>query len=1218
MQGLLNFLQRSEEFKEITRGLDKGLRQQLICGLSGAQRAYLLATLAGVLLPSTSALIVTPGEREAGDLAEEIAGFLPGAPVRLFPAMGSEPIAILAQSKESPAQRMQVLEGFCTGKPVVAVASVEALLTPLIPPVVMQKEQLNLEVGGRIDPATLVARLWVLGYERVAMVEGRGQFAARGGIVDVFPMTAPRPVRLEFFDDEVDSIRKFNVENQRSEDNQKNLVVFPAREMIVPDRLRWDTAVPAIAKEYQTQISRLARTGSAEARNRLQESVGQVLSLLESFAGYPNRQEEPEEEGGAFSTPQANSVGAGKGPENSGGPLLEREGGYVSGIGQFLPFFYPDAATLFHYLPADSLVYVDDPIRVGEVALNLDRERMVRNSERLEKGWVLPEQAKIQIDWDKLTAAMAGHKVVAGSLIPRQSDWIKPLQTVQLSGRSVPSFFGKMDLLAGSIREWRREGYAVVIVVSGQERGRQLVAALRDYQVDAFYTVALQGRVRAGNVAITPGRLAEGFQMAACRLAVLAEADIFSRQKRFAAKKKKQEGQRLAPFVDLKTGDYVVHIQHGIGRYEGIVPLTVDDIVKEYLLVKYAAEDKLYVPVEQVGLVQKYLGSEGSAPRLSRLGGADWNRVKTRVKEAVREIAQELLTLYAARETAPGFAFGADTVWQTEFEGAFPYEETEDQLKAVEEVKADMERANPMDRLLCGDVGYGKTEVALRAAFKAAMESKQTAVLAPTTILAQQHYNTFRERLTDYPVRVEVLSRFRSPKEQRMILKDLTQGTVDILIGTHRMIQEDVVFKDLGLLIIDEEQRFGVAHKEKLKFFRKNVDVLTLSATPIPRTLHMSLVGLRDTSLLETPPEGRYPIQTYVLDEDPILFREAIRKEIGRGGQVFFVYNRIADMAQVAMWLQGLAPEARIAMAHGKMREEDLEQVMREFLDGEHDVLVCTTIIENGLDIANVNTLLVKEADMMGLSQLYQLKGRVGRSNRLAYAYFTFRRNKLLGEAAEKRLAAIKEFTELGAGFKIAMRDLEIRGAGNILGAEQHGHIASVGFDLYCRLLEEAVREAKGGQAAPPPEISVELPVEAYIPDVYIPDPNQKVEIYKRIAGLVSIAELEDLAEELVDRFGDPPVVVDNLLAVARVKALAGALGVKKIAVRGKRFSLLLRRDHLITGEKLVWAGQRYRNEIKFHSKGEEYEINIGFSGVKQENQTARLKVLEEFLSEMA
>ncbi|HOV80861.1 MAG TPA: transcription-repair coupling factor, partial [Bacillota bacterium] len=668
-------------------------------------------------------------------------------------------------------------------------------------------------------------------------------------------------------------------------------------------------------------------------------------------------------------------------------------------------------------------------------------------------------------------------------------------------------------------------------------------------------------------------------------------------------------------FVELKVGDYVVHVNHGIGRYLGVVPLAIGGIRKEYLLVQYAGEDKLYVPVDQVGLIQKYLGGEGDAPRLSRLGGGDWARVKGRVKDAVRDMAGELLALYAARETMKGHSFGPDTVWQREFEDTFPYEETPDQLRATEEVKADMESNKPMDRLLCGDVGYGKTEVALRAAFKAVVDGKQVAVLVPTTILAQQHYNTFQERLAGFPVKVEVLSRFRTLREQRRVVEGLERGTVDIVIGTHRLIQDDVRFKNLGLLVVDEEQRFGVAHKERLKMLRKNVDVLTLSATPIPRTLHMSLAGVRDTSILETPPEDRYPVQTYVVEEDPVLIREAIRRELNRGGQVFFVYNRIMDLERVAMWLQELVPEARIAVAHGQVKDDELEQVMLDFIGRQYDLLVCTTIIENGLDISNVNTLIVKEANMMGLAQLYQLRGRVGRSNRLAYAYFTYRRDRVLGEAAEKRLAAIREFTELGSGFKIAMRDLEIRGAGNILGTEQHGHIAAVGFDLYCRLLEEAVREARGEKAVQPVETSVELPVEAYIPDTYVPDTNQKVELYKRIAGLFSLEELGYLEEELRDRFGALPEPVQNLLAVAKVRIMAAGLMIRTISLLPGQLRVIFSPSHPLTGKSLVEVAGQYRSAVKFVNAGEDFEIKLRVAEKAKVDSRALLARLENFLN---
>jgi len=1166
MRGILKPLQQSIEFNSLVQGVRKKLKQQLIFGISGSQRSYLLAGLAEEFAP-LPLLVITPGDGEAVALADEIAGFLPGVPVRQFPVWHLLPHHVLAQSKEVMAQRLQVLEGLSRGERMLVIAPVETLLRRLIPPGEFTAPVLRLATGQQVSVEELLPGLMKLGYERVDLVEERGQFAMRGGILDIFPMTAHRPARLEFFDDEVDSIRRFNTLTQRSEEKIEELVIYPARELVITGETTWQNARQALEHEYRVQLRKLNRSGDTGAARQLEEQVGEAL---------------------------------------------EGMGGYFNGIEHYLPFFYNETITLLDYLPAGSLVFVDDPVRVEDVARVVQREREEINKELLAKGRLLPLQFLSYANWDHIQDSLSTRQVVYGSLLPRRAQPVRYQNMINFSGKPLPSFLGNIEMLAGEIRQWSNSGYTVVILVSGQQQAQQLISSLLEYKVDAFYAGSLEGHVRPGNVVITSGNLEEGFELPSCRLVMITETGIYGRRKK--PRRERKQVERLTPFVDLKVGDYVVHVNYGIGRYLGVVPLTIAGIRKEYLLVKYAGEDKLYVPVDQAGLVQKYLGSEGEAPRLSRLGGGEWARVKNRVRESVREMARELLALYAARETVQGHAFGPDTVWQKEFEEAFPYEETPDQIRAVEEVKADMERRRPMDRLLCGDVGYGKTEVALRAAFKAVMEGKQVAVLVPTTILAQQHFNTFRERFTRYPVNVEVLSRFRSAREQRQVIQGLERGTVDIVIGTHRLVQEDIRFKDLGLLVIDEEQRFGVAHKERLKFMRKNVDVLTLSATPIPRTLHMSLAGLRDTSLLETPPKDRYPVQTYVLEEDPVLFREAIRREMSRGGQVFFVYNRVVDMERVAQWLQELVPEARIAVAHGQMKEDDLEQVMLDFLDYKFDVLVCTTIIENGLDIPNVNTLLVKEADMMGLAQLYQLKGRVGRSNRLAYAYFTFRKDKVLGEAAEKRLAAIREFTELGSGFKIAMRDLEIRGAGNILGAEQHGHIAAVGFDLYCRLLEEAVREARGEEVPQAPETTIELPVEAYIPDSYIPDINQKVEIYKRIAGLAALPDLSDLEYELADRFGDLPETVQNLLAVAKVRVLAGQLKVKKISLLPGQFRLVFSQDHPLTGDVLVAAGQRYQNEIKFNSSGEEFEIKLKLAGGGYIGSRSLLARLEDFL----
>lgn len=1168
MRGLLKPLQAVPEFIGLIRGLENNFRQQAVFGLSGSQTSYLYAGLAGVAAP-LPVLVVTPGEREACQMADEIAGLLPGAAVKLFPVWQLLPFQIIAHSKEVEAQRLQVLESLVRGERAVVIAPAEAVLRRLVPPQIFGRAALRLATGERAGRDDLIRRLLAMGYERVGLVEGRGQFCLRGGILDVFPMTAHRPVRIEFFDDEVDSIRRFNAATQRSEEKIDEVEIGAARELIVEDKA-WENFRRALKKEYRAQALKLEKAGE----------TGAARQLAEKFA-----------------------------------ETAEGACGYFNGIENFLPYFYREVITILDYLPAGAPVIVDDPVRVKEMIDSIQRERMETYSDLLSRGRVLPSQFLAYAGWSDIQGGLSRHPVIYSSLLPRQPDFVRPQQTFSLPWKAMPSFLGNLKMLAEEIRHWRKSGYATVILVSSHHRAQQILSSLKDHGVDAFYASSPEGHVRSGNVLVAVGSLSGGFELPDCRLAVVTERDIYGQFRR--VKRERKRVGRMAPFVDLRVGDYVVHANHGIGQYLGVVPLTIGGIQKEYLLVKYAGEDKLYVPVDQIGLIQKYLGSEGEAPRLSRLGGGEWARVKGRVKEAVREMAQELLALYAARETMRGHAFGPDTVWQKELEEAFPYEETPDQLRAVEEVKADMERPRPMDRLLCGDVGYGKTEVALRAAFKAVMDGKQVAILVPTTILAQQHYTTFRERLARFPVNIEVLSRFRTAREQRQVLQGLEQGTVDIVIGTHRLLQDDVRFKALGLLVVDEEQRFGVAHKERLKMIRKDVDVLTLTATPIPRTLHMSLIGVRDTSILETPPEDRYPVQTYVLEEDPVLIREAIRREMNRGGQVFFVYNRIMDLDQVALWLQELVPEARIAVAHGQMKEDELEQVMLDFIDRRYDVLVCTTIIENGLDISNVNTLLVKDANMMGLAQLYQLRGRVGRSNRLAHAYFTFRKDRVLGEAAEKRLAAIREFTELGSGFKIAMRDLEIRGAGNILGAEQHGHIAAVGFDLYCRLLEEAIREARGIDTVQPVETSIELPVEAYIPDSYVPDVNQKVEIYKRIAGLVSLDELSDLAEELVDRFGDLPPAVENLLAVAKVKVLAGRFKIKAISLLPGQLRLLFAPGHPLTGEVLVALSEKYRNMVKFNNAGDEFEIKLKVAGGCQREPASLLGRLERFLLDL-
>ncbi len=1145
MQGLLKLIKDTTEYTGLVKGFSANRSQQQVFGLTGAQRNLIIAALVDAGYPT--ALVITPGEVEAGQVADDLSALLPQMTVVQFPINEQLPYQVLAHGMEVTAARLAVLEGMCRSEPMIIVAPVEALMGRLSPPNVFAGAGLKLTVGNRHDTGELGRNLVAMGYERVDLVERAGQFSMRGGIVDVFPMTSEMPARLEFFDDEVDSIRLFEVESQRSDKKIDHLAISPARE-IVAGRDVWAMAYRSIQVEYRATQRKLAKSADQVVLGFFEEHFGHLLDMLNN-------------------------------------------GVYFLGLEQFIPYFYPRPISLLDYLPQGTPLFMDEPLKIREVVHSIQRERAETYADLLTRGKVLPGQVKCYLGWDELYEGIAARRAVYFSFMPRQAPFIRPQNIINFAAKSMHSFLGHTNILADEIRQWRRNGNAVVLLVTGQDRGRHLLDALRDERVDAFYLSSLDSEVKPGYVVISHGQLSGGFELVNARLVVITEGEIFGRRKRKKREQSWETGNRLEPFTDLKAGDYVVHVNHGIGRYMGIVPLDIGDIRKEYLLIKYAGEDKLYVPTDQVSLLQKYLGAEVDSPRLSRLGGAEWNRVKNRVREAVRDMAQELLALYAARETVRGYAFGPDTIWQKEFEDTFPYEETPDQLRAISDAKKDMENPRPMDRLLCGDVGYGKTEVALRAAFKVVMESKQVAVLVPTTILAQQHYNTFRERFAGYPVTVEMLSRFRTPREQRQIVQDLKEGRIDIIIGTHRLVQEDIVFKDLGLLVVDEEQRFGVTHKEKLKKLRNSVDVLTLTATPIPRTLHMSLVGVRDTSLLETPPENRFPVQTYVLEEDPLLIREAIRRELGRDGQVYYVHNRVADLDNVAMWIRGLVPEARIIIAHGQMREEELEQIMLDFIDGAYDVLVCTTIIESGLDITNVNTLIVREANHFGLAQLYQLRGRVGRANRLAYAYFTFRKDRVLNEVAEKRLSAIREFTEFGSGYKIAMRDLEIRGAGNLLGAEQHGHIAAVGFDLYCRLLEEAVREARGQNEEQPVETVVELPVEAYIPNEFISDSNQKVEVYRRMASLQRSGNIADLEEELVDRFGDLPQAVQNLLRISQIRVMAGHLKIKSVNKQQGFYRLTFAKGHSLTGEKLVKVGEYYRNKVKFSNDDSEFEI---------------------------
>lgn len=1165
-QGIFKPLKEAAEFNSLISGYNRKLTYQLVYGLSGSQNSYIMAALINYF--DAPGLIIVPGRSHAQKRLEDLRNFLPDRDVLFYPELEPIPFGSIAQSKELLAQRLIVLEKLIENPKAIVVAPVEALCQQLVPKEVFMRFTLQLVVGKVMPLEEIVTFVVKQGYERVEMVEGPGQFSVRGGIIDIFPQTREHPLRIELFDDEIDSIREFKVDTQRSLKKLQEVVIYPAHEMVV-EKEQFSRAAGLIERDLVEHATRLRKLGKLEASAKLRGLTEEVIEKLRNQL-------------------------------------------FVEGLEYYFSYFYSEGSTLLDYLSRKAFVMMEEPLRQKEYVSIRTKEIMESHTHYLETGLALPRQGRGYVTYEKLQKALRSFHQVGFSVLPKQPAGLKPGNLVNFTGKSIPFFMSKADILVEEIRARRKKGISIVILASTSSRAEKIRDLLKENKVDVFYVSKLTKEVKPGNVIITEGRIEAGFEIDQVKLALITDLEIFGKRKsskRVAVRQ--QEGALISHFSDISPGDYVVHVNYGIGRYQGIQKLEVGGITKDYLVILYQGEDKLYVPTDQIGLVQRYMGSEGTAPRLSKMGGQDWNRVKNRVKESVREMAQELLNLYATREKIEGHRYPPDTPWQKEFEDSFPYEETPDQLRAIRDIKSNMESSKPMDRLLCGDVGYGKTEVAVRAAFKAVMDDRQVAVLVPTTILAQQHYNTFVERFNGYPIKVEMLSRFRNAREQSEIIKNLAQGSVDVVIGTHRLVQPDIKFKKLGLLIVDEEQRFGVAHKERMKQIRKNVDVLTLTATPIPRTLHMAMVGVRDMSTLETPPEDRWPVQTYVLEFNWEVIGEAIRREIDRGGQVYFVHNRVTDIDQIASQLTKIVPEARIAIAHGQMREEQLERRMLEFLDGEYDVLVCTTIIETGLDIPNVNTLIVDEADKLGLSQLYQLRGRVGRSHRLAYAYFTYHKDKMLTEIAEKRLQAIREFTEFGSGFKIAMRDLEIRGAGNFLGPEQHGHMMAVGFDMYCRLLEETVKELKGDSIQELPEPTIDLNVDAHISNEYIPDAAMKIETYKKIMQIHEIGESKDVEEEIEDRYGDLPIPVRNLLAIARIKALCTQLRIQGVKQTKDIVAIKFHTSNEVQGPQLAKLAEKYRHRITF-AGSQALQINLKVKGYSQEQL---MKKLEEMLN---
>ena len=1124
LDGLLKPIEKSSEFKSVVDAVNSQKFPISLFGLSDSGKAYAIDAIYKNI--DKPLFIITSSDVQAKNLYEDLNFF--ESEVYYFPTKEIVFYDIYAVSGDLRWERLKVFKEICDDNKKIIVLSIESLCAVYIPWLLYKKYAKTIKEGQEIDIETLTNDLIKGGYERCQVVEAKGQFSVRGGIIDIFPPNSSYPMRIELFGDEIDSIRKFNAETQRSIEKVDEISIFPAREMILDEK-----DIKRGEENILKDLKNVKENGS-----NLKEKINMNIESLK--------------ENWDFETIEA-----------------------------YMPYFYEKCSTFFDYI-RDGFIVLDDADRALGKVDSVYYEFNENYNSLLERGGILPLQANLLIPKDELLEKLNSSKLILISSLLKE-EGIKSRLSRGFTQYTLQSYQGQLKYLIDDIKEKKKKNYKIVILSGTRTRGERFVETLRDNEIESIYKDKIDDENSSG-VLITFGSLLKGFEFPELKICVISDKEVFGESKRKAPRRNKDKKgvSKIKSFTELKPGDYVVHANHGIGVYKGISHIEVDGLKRDYLEIYYQGDDKLFVPVNQLDMVQKYIGSEGNAPKVNKLSGSEWVKTKNKVKQSIKDMAEDLLKLYAIRKTLKGYRFTEDTPWQKQFEDEFPYEETPDQLNAIVDIKSDMESDKSMDRLLCGDVGYGKTEVAVRAAFKAVMDGKQVAFLVPTTILAEQHYNNFVKRFSDFPVKVDMISRFRTSTQQKATLKAVKEGNVDILIGTHRILQKDLAFKDLGLLVVDEEQRFGVSHKEKIKELKKNVDVLTLSATPIPRTLHMSLVGVRDISVIETPPEERYPVQTYVVEYNDQLIKDAILREIGRGGQVYFVYNRVESIKDMALYLSKLIPEAKIAVAHGQMTERELEKVMKEFMTNECNLLVCTTIIETGIDIQNVNTMIIYDADKMGLSQLYQLRGRVGRSNRMAYAYLTYKKDKVLSEVAEKRLKAIKDFTELGSGFKIALKDLEIRGAGNIMGSAQHGHMAAVGYDLYCRMLEDTVKLITGEIKEEPVETSVDIKVDAYIPSEYIEDESQKIEIYKKIASITNEEDVLDIRDELIDRYKDIPLAVQNLISISYIRSIAKELYVEDISDTGKEIRLTFKDKSKIT-EKMVKAViSKYSREITF------------------------------------
>ena len=1080
MKAFFNPLKEIAKFNEIyeDRRKEKGILQ--VSGCVTSQKTHMAAALGDDTIYN---ILVYSSDEKARKAYEEYR-FL-SEDTYLYPAKDLLFYHADIKGKYISAKRMEVISAVLENedkKNISIITTIDAFADGITSPYEMKKHRILIKDDSVIDLTSVEKDLSAMGYKREIEVSGPGQFAVRGGILDVFPLTEEEPVRIELWGDEVDSIRTFDLESQRSIENISEILIYPASDVMSEEK----------------------------------------VSLLDYFD------------------------------------------------------------------PEDTILFLDEPQRLVERLEEVFEEYETSIENRIEAD-VKDDGEELKVyNLKSIAKRIDNYYSIGFAVLETRCRELKVRDVNNITVKGVNPYNNSFETLVNDLKKLKAKGYRVILLSGSRTRAIRLAEDLRDYELTSFYGADLDREVNPMEIMTAYGHVETGYEYPLIKFMVIAETDIFGNHKK-KKKRKTYEGRKIQSFSDLKPGDYVVHENHGLGIYEGIEKIEVDKIAKDYMKISYAGNSNLYLPATQLDLIQKYAGSDAKVPKLNKLGSNQWIKTKNQVRGAVKEIAKDLVKLYAARQNTAGFEYGPDTVWQKEFEEMFPFEETEDQIQAINDTKRDMQSKKIMDRLVCGDVGYGKTEIAIRAAFKAVQESKQVVYLVPTTILAQQHYNTFVQRMKEFPVKIELLCRFRTPAQQKKTIENVKKGITDIVIGTHRVLSKDVEYKDLGLLIIDEEQRFGVTHKEKIKQLKENVDVLTLTATPIPRTLHMSLIGIRDMSVLEEAPMDRMPIQTYVLEYNQEVVREAIERELSRSGQIYYVYNKVSDIADVAGRIQKLVPDAVVTYAHGQMNERELEEIMCDFINGDIDVLVSTTIIETGLDISNANTMIIHDADKMGLSQLYQLRGRVGRSNRMAYAFLLYRPDKMLKEVAEKRLAAIREFTDLGSGFKIAMRDLEIRGAGNLLGAQQSGHMEAVGYDLYCKMLNEAVRHEKGEIEDEDFNTAIDLNVDAFIPEYYIPNVYQKLDIYKRIAAIENEEDMDDMVEELIDRFGDIPKKVQQLLTIASLKAFAHSAYITEVAGKGSGIKFTMYEKAKVKPEKIPDLITKYKGDLVFKSETEPY-----------------------------